>query len=71
MYPSQISQMTKLSLEPLAAGAPGLRPPPMGPGAPPRCGALAAGDPPRLAPDTGVIEMLGLFDLKPPVFEML
>ena len=70
MYPSQISQMTKLSLEPLAAGAPGLRPPPTGPGAPPRCGALAAGDPPRLAP-TGVIEILGLFDLKPPVFEML
>jgi hypothetical protein len=47
-----------------------LRPPPTGPGAPPRCGALAAGDPPRLAP-TGVIEILGLFDLKPPVFEML
>ena len=69
MYPSQISQMTKLSLEPVA-GAPGLRPPPTGPGAPARCGALAAGDAPRLAP-TGVIEILGLFDLKPPVFEML
>ena len=69
MYPSQISQMTKLSLEPVAfAGAPGFRSPPMGPWAPPRCGARAvAGDPPR----TGVIEMLGLFDFKPPVFEML
>ena len=63
--------MTKLSLEAADVGAPGFRPPPTGPWAPPRCGALAAGDPPRLAPDTGVIEMLGLFDLKPPVFEML
>ena len=74
MYPSQISQITKLSLEPGPAGAPGLSPPPMpaiGRGAPGRCGALAAGDPPRLAPDTGVIEILGLFDLKPPVLEML
>ena len=59
MYPSQISQMTKLSLpEPVVAGEPGFRPPvpPAGPERP---------------PDTGVIEMLGLFDLKPPVLEML
>ena len=58
--------MTKLSLLPEAlAGAPGFRPPTEpGPGPPPAA--------PRFpAPDTGVIEILGLFDLNPPVFEML